>query len=139
PAMLVILVHEREFSAMPPHFLAALKKLRDAGCRICVDGAGGSGISMENLIRVEPDFIKLDPAFTKSLLSDPGQVRFVKRMRAVAAALGAKLIAQGVEKAVDLKAWQAMKVDLGQGAFLGSTAAMPVQESINSRRKGGPS
>ena len=48
--------------------LAAIKKLRDLGANIVLDGFGGAPCSVSNLLNIKPDRVKLDPKLVRQIV-----------------------------------------------------------------------
>ncbi|WP_150523187.1 bifunctional diguanylate cyclase/phosphodiesterase [Roseibium sediminis] len=48
--------------------LAAIKKLRELGANIVLDGFGGAPCSVSNLLNIKPDRVKLDPKLVRQIV-----------------------------------------------------------------------
>jgi EAL domain-containing protein (putative c-di-GMP-specific phosphodiesterase class I)/PAS domain-containing protein len=99
--------------------LAAVRALRAAGARVAVDDAGAGYASFRHILRLTPQFIKLDRSLVAGLDRDPA-------LRALAAAvvtfgneLGASVIAEGIETSGELDSARALGINAGQGYLLG--------------------
>lgn len=98
---------------------AKLASLRERGARIAIDDTGAGHASLNHLIELNPDFIKLDRKLVTGLDSDRGKNALVRNMLGLADDLGAKLVAEGIETEAELWALRQLGVPLGQGYFLG--------------------
>jgi PAS domain S-box-containing protein len=96
-----------------------LIKLRRLGARLAVDDAGAGYASLRHILRLRPDFIKLDRAVTTSVDSDPVRRALTAAMVAFAEEVGALLIAEGVERPEELEALASVGVPYAQGYLLG--------------------
>ncbi len=105
-----------------PRLRAHLTVLRNAGVRIALDDVGFGRTSLELLVLLAPDIVKIDRAFVKSASVDAAQSAEFRRLVEVIRALGATAIAEGIETPAEAQAIQAMGVDYGQG-FLWPEAA----------------
>lgn len=102
----------------------AISALRSLGVRLAIDDAGAGFASMAHVVRLSPDFIKLDASLIHNVDVD-------RTKRALAAALvrfaretGADLIGEGIETRSQLHTVETIGVDLGQGFLLGRPAAL---------------
>jgi EAL domain-containing protein (putative c-di-GMP-specific phosphodiesterase class I) len=100
----------------------ALRPLRARGMRVSVDDAGAGHSSFRHILRLRPEFIKLDISLTRDIDTDGAR-------RALAAALigftretGSELIAEGIETPAELATLRALGVHKGQGYLLGRPA-----------------
>jgi EAL domain-containing protein (putative c-di-GMP-specific phosphodiesterase class I) len=99
--------------------LRALAPSRQAGTRLAVDDAGAGFSSFRHILRLEPDFIKLDIEITPDIDSDPVRKALASALVTFGTTLGATIIAEGVETKHELEALQSMGVECGQGFLLG--------------------
>jgi EAL domain-containing protein (putative c-di-GMP-specific phosphodiesterase class I) len=77
--------------------------------------------------KVAPDIVKLDCRFANGVASSENQSHAVQYMVTVARKLGGAVVAKGVECADDLCKLRDLGVHFGQGIFLGSPNAEPIQ------------
>jgi PAS domain S-box-containing protein len=101
---------------------AALTVLRSRGVRIAVDDAGAGFASGRHIIQLEPDVIKIDRDIVSGIDTDPARRAVTAAMVQMAGALGATLVAEGIETAAELAAVTALGVTAGQGYLLGRPA-----------------
>ena len=95
---------------------------------IAIDDTGAGHASLNHLIELKPDFIKLDRALVTGLDLDAGKHALVRNMSRLAEDLGAELVAEGIETEGELWALRELGVPLGQGYFLGRPAPQPVHD-----------
>src|SRR5207302_9668407 len=74
----------------------AIGGLRRHGVRLAIDDAGAGFSSLKHIVRLVPEFIKLDLFLIRDLNDDPVKRAVVAGMLGVASQIGARLIAEGV-------------------------------------------
>lgn len=106
----------------------ALEPLRLKGVQLAIDDAGAGYASLRHILRLNPDLIKLDLALVRNIDQDAAK-------RALAAALvvfgretGAKIVAEGVETAHELRTLSELGIKLTQGYLLGKP--MPLASAV---------
>lgn len=92
--------------------VAALQQL---GVRISLDDYGTGWSSLARLQDVSVDELKLDRVFVARLAQDPRSVAIVRSTVALAASLGADLVAEGVEDEATLRALRQYGCTITQG------------------------
>ena len=114
-------------------FAALRQKIIDGQGRLAIDRFGNRHASIGLLSTVEPDFIKLDPAFTRSLeSSDDSARRQFAEIIETAQSKGIRTIAEHVEDANAMaQLWQ-LGINYVQGNHVQSsmTADEPLADSI---------
>ncbi len=110
----------------------ALKPLRDKGMRVAVDDAGAGYASMQHVVEMRPDIIKVDRTLVDGLHHDPARRSVVSGFVLLAFELGATVLAEGVETADDLNAARRLGVRSAQGYVI----ARPSIEAADHRRWG---
>lgn len=110
---------------------AGLRDGRRRGLRLAIDDAGAGYASLQHILRLDPDLIKLDVALTRDIDTDG-------RRRALAAALihfageiGAVVVAEGIETRDELTALRALGATIGQGYHLGRPSSSPLPTVID--------
>lgn len=116
---IVLEVTEHVAIADYARFAAMLAPLRQKGLRLAVDDAGAGYASFRHILKLQPDFIKLDISITRDIDTD-------RTRRALAAALirfteetGSVIIAEGVETDSELDVLRRLHVNKAQGYFIG--------------------
>jgi EAL domain-containing protein (putative c-di-GMP-specific phosphodiesterase class I) len=99
--------------------LDALQPLRMRGVRLAVDDAGAGYSSLQHILQLRPDLIKLDMGLTRSIDLDPARRALASALVAFARDTGSEIIAEGVETASELHALRSIGVEKAQGYFLG--------------------
>ncbi|MCA9759336.1 MAG: diguanylate cyclase [Candidatus Eisenbacteria bacterium] len=94
------------------------------GCHIAIDDVGFGRSSLEALILLEPDVLKIDRGFVHGAYQDLARCRHLERVLNIGRSLGARVIAEGVESAEDRDVLQEFGVELAQGFFWGRPASL---------------
>jgi EAL domain-containing protein (putative c-di-GMP-specific phosphodiesterase class I) len=106
---LAIEISEQELAASESDLVEALAQLRHRGARIVIDGVGGSGRALDQIVRLRPDAVKLDRSVIARTGMDPDTATLIDVFTAVTKRVGATLWADGVDTAMQERAL----VDLG--------------------------
>jgi diguanylate cyclase (GGDEF)-like protein len=112
---LCVEVTEQQFVGDGRDLRERLATLRQAGVRIALDDVGFGRTSLELLILLEPDVVKIDRRFVKGLATDRLQAAAFGRLVETINALGAVIVAEGIETSDDLRAVRQFAVPYGQG------------------------
>jgi EAL domain-containing protein (putative c-di-GMP-specific phosphodiesterase class I) len=99
---------------------------RSAGLRIAVDDAGAGYANFQHILRLRPDFIKLDLGLTRGIDGDPVRRSLASAMVRFGQEIGALLIAEGVERREELVALSELGFAAVQGYLLGRPEPLPV-------------
>jgi EAL domain-containing protein (putative c-di-GMP-specific phosphodiesterase class I)/GGDEF domain-containing protein len=118
PSRVVIEITERTAIKDYPKFRDRLKAFRERGYRFAVDDAGSGYAGLGSIANLEPDFIKLDISLVSAIDTNFIKQNLVQTMVKFADDHGAKVIAEGVERAEEFKTVQDLGVHLVQGFFL---------------------
>lgn len=111
--------------------LAALAPLRARGVRLSIDDAGAGFASMQHILRLRPDFIKLDLVLTRDIDTDPTRRALTSALVAFGHDVGALILAEGIETRSELVALQRLGVAFGQGYHLARPMPLPVPAWID--------
>jgi EAL domain-containing protein (putative c-di-GMP-specific phosphodiesterase class I)/DNA-binding NarL/FixJ family response regulator/GGDEF domain-containing protein len=96
----------------------ALAGLRAKGLRVAVDDSGHGLSSLQEVIRLRPDFIKLNRTLTRDVDTDPTRRALGFALTTIAAEVGARVIAEGIETMPELEALLGLGVAYGQGYLI---------------------
>ena len=109
-----------------PSLTAATAPLRRRGLRIAVNGAEAGFASMDQVVELHPDIIKLDRNFIAGIENSPGQRLRAAAMAELARYIDAVVGAQGVETPEELEAVTALGMAAAQGYLLGRPSIHPL-------------
>ncbi|MEA3020379.1 MAG: hypothetical protein QOI47_1903, partial [Actinomycetota bacterium] len=99
-----------------------LLRWRDRGTLIAIDDTGSGYASLRHVLRLAPDYIKLDRSLIEGIEHDRSQRALVGAFVAFARETGAMVLAEGVETRAQLMALRDAGVPLAQGYLLGRPA-----------------
>jgi EAL domain-containing protein (putative c-di-GMP-specific phosphodiesterase class I)/GGDEF domain-containing protein len=138
PERVVLEITERTAIKDYPKFRERLKGLREKGYRFAVDDAGSGYAGLGSIANLEPDFIKLDISLITGIDTNFIKQNLVETLVNFANDHGAKVIAEGVERAEEFMTVRKLGVHLVQGFFLHKPAAAAVKQgqasSFSTRR-----
>lgn len=100
----------------------ALKRYRRRGIKLAVDDAGAGISGLTHILRLAPDYIKLDRELTGGIEVDPVRRSLATALVKFASESGAEVIAEGIENAGALAVLSDLNVGYGQGYHLGRPA-----------------
>ena len=95
-----------------------LGALRSRGARIALDDAGEGYAGLGQLLRVEPEIIKLDRSLIDGLAMDPARLAIIEVFVRLAERTGAELCAEGIESIEQALLLARLGVTHGQGYAL---------------------
>lgn len=111
-------VTESVMISEPTQALSALRALNSIGVRIAIDDFGTGYSSLSMLQRFPVQRIKIDRAFVRELSVDPASHSIVRTILAMASALGADVVAEGVETQEQLEILATLTCDKAQGYLI---------------------
>jgi EAL domain-containing protein (putative c-di-GMP-specific phosphodiesterase class I)/CheY-like chemotaxis protein len=103
----------------------SLRLLREQGARLAIDDAGAGFASLQHIVRLSPDFIKLDITLTRNIDADPVRRALATAMISFASEIGAAIIAEGIETEAEFQTLRGLGVPFGQGFYFGDPAPLP--------------
>jgi len=103
-----------------------VKALRRLRFGFAVDDAGAGYASFALIAALRPSVIKIDRDIVHGIAHDDAKQALVEAFVSFGGKIGATLLAEGIEKRVDLATLRDLGVDLGQGYLLGRPAQEPM-------------
>jgi diguanylate cyclase (GGDEF)-like protein len=119
----VIELTEHELAPEDGALEAGLTDLRGRGARIAIDDAGAGYAGLQQIMRVQPDVIKLDRSLVEHVDVDGAKAALIEFFIVFARRIGAEVCTEGIETAGELAALASLGVSLGQGYLLGRPGA----------------
>jgi EAL domain-containing protein (putative c-di-GMP-specific phosphodiesterase class I) len=101
-----------------PALNGAVASLREAGVRFAIDDTGAGYASLNHVLQLRPEVIKLDRALIDGVDTDPARRSLVTALVLLALESGASVTGEGVETADQLSALSTLGVDQAQGYLL---------------------
>ena len=120
PERLCVEVTEQQFFGDSKSLRQRLADLRETGIKIALDDVGFGRTSLELLILLAPDVVKIDRRFVRGVANDTGQAKAFGRLVEVIQTIGARAIAEGIETPEDRRTVQSLGVEYGQGHLWGT-------------------
>jgi diguanylate cyclase (GGDEF)-like protein len=116
---IVVEVTEHELASDDGGMEEGLRKMRARGARIAVDDAGAGYAGLNQVMRVQPDLIKLDRSLIEGVDSDSAKSALVEFFVMFARRVGASVCTEGIETLDELRTLINLGVTYGQGYLLG--------------------
>src|SRR5262245_9658935 len=119
PARLVIELTEQDTVLNNGLLRERLRPWIARGALVAVDDAGAGFTSLEYVADIRPDFLKLSRGMVAGVDQDSTRESVLRATAAFAREVGARVVAEGVERVEELEALRAMEIDYGQGWLFG--------------------
>jgi EAL domain-containing protein (putative c-di-GMP-specific phosphodiesterase class I) len=103
-----------------------VREHRKRGVFVALDDLSGGPESLACLETLRPDVAKIDMAMTTGIHQSAGRRRLVAALVECAHELGARVVAEGVERVDEFQAMAELGVDLGQGFYFGQPTERPM-------------
>lgn len=121
-------ISEQQFIGDPSYFKEYAVALKESGISVAIDDLGFGRSSLESLIILEPDLIKIDRVYVDGIAHDESKRSSLERLLKILDGLNADHIAEGIETQEDLDVLKEMGVKYGQGYRWGKPARVPEAE-----------
>lgn len=108
-------------------------ELQQMGIRVSIDDFGTGYSSLAYLRRMPIDKIKIDRSFVMDMAGNDSDMMIVKTMIKLAHGLGKRILAEGVESAVQLQLLKSMACDAVQGYYI--ARPLPEADAVAFARK----
>ena len=132
PASSVCLeVSETALLADTPGVIEQLHQLRNVGFRLVLDDFGIGMSSLNGLLDLPIDGIKIDHTFTASMMAEPRRMVLLRSIVALVKQLQLELVVEGVESCEQRDVLLEMGCDRAQGYLFGAPA--PLSQILGSR------
>jgi len=96
-----------------------LDEMRKFGCRVAIDDFGSGYSSMENILKLKPDYIKIDGSLIHDIDHSSESLAIVKSVISMAKELKIKSVAEYVHSEPVHKVVKSLEVDYLQGYYTG--------------------
>jgi PAS domain S-box-containing protein len=100
-------------------FRSKLRPLREAGGKVAIDDFGAGYASLRHILKVSPEWIKLDISLTERIHEDPVAHALATSLISFADEVGVRVIAEGIETDEELDALTEIGFRYGQGFYFG--------------------
>lgn len=102
----------------------AISAVRSTGARLAIDDTGAGVSSLAHILKLAPDFIKLDRALTAGVDRDPVRRALASSLVSFANETGPLIVAEGIERASELAMLRTLGIRYGQGFHLGTPSPL---------------
>lgn len=126
PSRVVVEVTEHAPVADYVKLRKALDALRKDGVRLAIDDAGAGFASLQHILRLAPEVIKLDRSLVNGVADDPSLQALAQGLITFSQGIGALIIAEGIETEAEATALAALGVTLGQGYYFARPKPLPL-------------
>jgi diguanylate cyclase (GGDEF)-like protein len=106
---------EEQFIGDPRELTDRIAALRSAGVRLAIDDVGKGRGTLDSVMLLEPDVVKVDRELISGAHGDIRKERLLRRVCALANTLGCEIVGEGVEEAEDLALLRELDVPYAQG------------------------
>ncbi len=124
-------ISDQRFISNPDYLLERLRPLREAGVLLALDDVGFGRSSLESLIILEPDVIKIDKSLVRNIDCDAAKQHAFIRLHGAIAGLDAKIVAEGIETKAERSFLRDQGVSFGQGYLWGKPSAALSDVHVN--------
>jgi EAL domain-containing protein (putative c-di-GMP-specific phosphodiesterase class I) len=98
------------------------------GFQIALDDTGAGYASLEAVMELTPEYIKVDRAFVQGIDQDPSRQELLKALHAVANRIGSRIIAEGLDTLEELNTLGELGIPYGQGWLFGKATPLRAPE-----------
>jgi EAL domain-containing protein (putative c-di-GMP-specific phosphodiesterase class I)/CheY-like chemotaxis protein len=108
----------------------AIDRVRALGVRLAIDDAGAGFASLRHILRLAPDFVKLDRTLIDDIERDRSHQALAAGLISFANKIDATIVAEGIERDAQLRALRELGVSRGQGFLLARPAPLPLEPVV---------
>lgn len=116
--------NEKEIEEGEQYVLSCLK---NKGMKIAIDDAGNGFSSLEKIVKLKPNMIKIDMKLVRDIEKDRLKRHMVEALAQAAKKSHMQVIAEGVETIEEYKTLRALGIDLMQGYLFAKPCPEPIE------------
>ncbi|MFD0673473.1 EAL domain-containing protein [Cohnella sp. GCM10027633] len=105
-----------------------LAHYRSQGYEIAIDDAGAGYSSLQSIVELNPDYIKIDRSLVRDADKDDMKKHMLRTFVRFAKKMNIRTVAEGIERPEEMRLLRAMGFDFGQGYWIGRPSEQPVNE-----------
>jgi EAL domain-containing protein (putative c-di-GMP-specific phosphodiesterase class I) len=94
------------------------------GFQVALDDTGAGYSSLEAVMELSPEFIKVDRAFVQGIDQDASRQELLRALHSVANRIGARIIAEGLDTLEELNTLGQLGIPFGQGWLFGKATPL---------------
>jgi diguanylate cyclase (GGDEF)-like protein len=95
-----------------------VEKIKEYGCKVSIDDFGAGYSNFDHILKLKPDFIKIDGSLIKNIDIDPNARIITKAIVGFANELGAKTVAEFVHSKEVYDEVRSLGIDYSQGYYI---------------------
>lgn len=114
-------------------FHLTLDHYRTQGFQIAIDDAGTGYSGLSSIATLQPEYIKIDMGLVRDVHKDPVKQALLETFVAFATRIGAKVIAEGIEKKSEAMRLVELGMHYGQGFYMGKPVFPKAESPIDIR------
>jgi EAL domain-containing protein (putative c-di-GMP-specific phosphodiesterase class I) len=107
-----------------------LRHYSELGFSIAVDDTGAGYSSLEAIVELEPDFLKLDISMIRGIHEHLLKQELIKAIVSFSKNIDATIIAEGIETQEELTTLEDLGVPLGQGFLFGRPREIATRDDV---------
>jgi EAL domain-containing protein (putative c-di-GMP-specific phosphodiesterase class I) len=119
PRSVVFEISERESIANFTAFREIRDEYKSLGFRFALDDTGAGYASLQAVIELHPDFVKVDRSFVAGVDTDLAKQSLVRALQSVADGIGAQIVGEGLDTLEELEMLGKLNIPFGQGWLFG--------------------
>jgi len=119
PNDLVLEISEQESISNFDIFREIRDYYGNLGFQIAMDDVGSGYASLESVIELSPEFVKVDRAFVAGIDEDPSRQELLRALHTVSEKIGARIIGEGLDTLEELETLGRLGIPFGQGWLFG--------------------
>lgn len=119
PSDVVFEISEQESIGNFDIFREVRDQYRKLGFQIALDDTGAGYASLEAVLELSPDYIKIDRAFVSGIDEDPARQELLRALTGVAEQINAEIIGEGLDRLEELETLGRLGIRYGQGWLFG--------------------
>jgi EAL domain-containing protein (putative c-di-GMP-specific phosphodiesterase class I) len=104
---------------------SVLAEIRRRGVQLAIDDFGAGFSNVKYILELEPEIVKLDRELIAEIAPRTRQAALCAALTELCHAMGARVVAEGVETLAELRTLMELGVDLAQGFLIGRPASWP--------------
>lgn len=124
PSDVVFEISEKESIHNFEIFREARDYYGELGFKVALDDTGVAYGSLEAIMELSPDFIKVDLTLIRGIDTDPPRQELLRALNSVAASINASVIAEGIETSEELATIHNLGISYAQGYLFGHPAPL---------------
>ncbi len=128
PRNLVLEISERKAIGNFPIFREAIDYFSKLGFGIALDDIGAGFSSLEAVLELSPDFLKIDMSLVRGIEENPQKQELLRGLQTVAEKMGSSIIAEGIESLSELQIVEDLGISNAQGYLFGRAGLLEKEE-----------